>query len=385
MRAPTLILTLSAALSIGGVCSAQGQNSGPEPSAMSAKGGTPAKAPTFALTQIAQLTNPFAVVPLPDGRMLATEKDGAMRLISARGQLSAPLAGVPKVEAVGQGGLLDVALAPGFAKSGLIYFTFSEPAEGGSQLALARAKLTPAALEGVTVIFRGGSPGKGGHFGSRIAFPKDGRSLYLSAGERQRFIPAQDPAQALGKVLHLTLDGKPWPGNPAAKADVPATAITVGHRNPLGMAFAPNGALWELEMGPLGGDELNLIEPGRNYGWPIVSNGDHYSGKPIPDHPTRPEFAAPRLWWNPVISPGSLTFYTGTLFPGWKGSALISGLSSKSIVRVTIDDMGRAKEAERFDMGMRVRDVVQAADGSLLVLEDGGTDGQGRLFRAVPR
>jgi glucose/arabinose dehydrogenase len=318
--------------------------------------------------------------------MLATEKGGTIRIVTPQGQVSDPLPGVPRVATGGQGGLLDIKLSPGFAKSGLVYITYAEPGPGGSALALARGKFTGKGLDGMTVLWRQQPPGKGGQFGAIVTFARDRQSLFLTSGERQRFIPAQDPNQALGKILHLTLDGKPWPGNAwAAKGGVPAITWTTGHRNPYGLAYAPNGALWSVEMGPQGGDELNLIEEGRNYGWPIVSNGDHYSGKPIPDHPTRPEFAAPRLWWNPVISPSSLIFYSGTLFAGWKGSALIGGLSSHALIRVSIDDMGRAKEVERFDMGMRVRDIVQAPDGALWLLEDGGAEGQGRLFRLTPR
>ncbi|MDB5679561.1 PQQ-dependent sugar dehydrogenase, partial [Sphingomonas bacterium] len=298
--------------------------------------------------------------------------------------------GVPAVATGGQGGLLDVAAAPDFATSKTIYLTYSEPGNGGSALALARATLDivkecmaapcGASLKNLQVIWRAGSNGPGGQFGANILFSPDGQYLFLSSGERQRFTPAQDPKQALGKVLRLTLDGKAAPGNPmVAKGGVEAMTWSTGHRNPYGMVFTPDGRLWEEEMGPRGGDELNLILPGKNYGWPIVSNGDNYSGQPIPDHPSKPEFEAPKLWWNPSISPGGMIYYSGAMFPQYRGSLLIAALSDESLIRITLNG-DTASPAEQWNMGARIRDLAQAPDGSIWLLQD-----EGKLVRLTPK
>jgi glucose/arabinose dehydrogenase len=317
--------------------------------------------------------------------LLVTEKPGHLKLRATDGSVR-DITGVPAVAFKGQGGLLDVAVAPDFASSRTIYLSYSEPRPGGSSLALARAKLDPAGkLDGLAVIWRAGSDGIGGQFGANILFAPDGKSLFLSSGERQRFAPAQDPDQALGKILHLTLDGKPSPGNPMADAGgVKAATWSTGHRNPYGMVFTPDGRLWEEEMGPRGGDELNLVLPGRNYGWPIVSNGDNYSGVPIPDHPSRPDLEAPKLWWNPSISPGGMIYYSGAMFPAWRGSLLIAALSGEAIIRVTLDG-DKATPAAQWTVGMRVRDLAQAPDGAVWLLEDGEGGTGGRLFRLTPK
>jgi glucose/arabinose dehydrogenase len=340
-------------------------------------------APPFAITQIGQFASPFALAFLPDGRLLVTEKTGHLKLRATDGSVT-EIAGVPATAQVGQGGLLDVAIAPDFAASKRIYLSYSEPRAQGSSLALATATLGATALENLQVIWRAGSDGPGGQFGANIAFAPDGQSLFLSSGERQRFTPAQDPDQALGKIFHLTLDGKPGPGNPMASAGgVRAATWSSGHRNPYGMSFDSAGRLWEIEMGPKGGDELNLILPGKNYGWPIVSNGDNYSGQPIPDHPSRPDLEAPKLWWNPSISPGGLIIYSGTLFPAWKGSAFIAALSGEALIRVTLNGASAAP-ADQWRMGMRIRDIAQAPDGAIWLLED-GKGANGRLFRITPK
>jgi glucose/arabinose dehydrogenase len=353
--------------------------------ATSGKANLPDSAPPFASTQIGQFDQPFAMAFLPDGQLLVTEKPGHLKLRATDGSVR-DIAGVPAVAFKGQGGLLDVAIAPDFASSRTIYLSYSEPRPGGSSLALARAKLDPAGkLDGLAVIWRAGSDGIGGQFGANILFAPDGNSLFLSSGERQRFAPAQDPDQALGKILHLTLDGKPAPGNPMADAGgVKAATWSTGHRNPYGMVFAPDGRLWEEEMGPRGGDELNLVLPGRNYGWPIVSNGDNYSGVPIPDHPSRPDLEAPKLWWNPSISPGGMILYSGAMFPTWRGSLLIAALSGEAIIRVTLDG-DKATPAAQWSVGMRVRDLAQAPDGAVWLLEDGEGGTGGRLFRLTPK
>ena len=226
----------------------------------------------------------------------------------------------------------------------------------------------------------------GGHYGHRIAFGADGK-LWISSGERQKFDPAQDMSMNLGKIVRLNDDGSVPADNPFAdRGGVTAQIWTLGHRNPLGLAFDSAGKLWNVEMGPMGGDELNHVERGANYGYPIVSNGDHYDGKVIPDHPTRPEFKAPAAFWNPVISPSSLMFYSGSEFPQWQGDAFIGGLSSQSIVRIEFDGEN-AREAQRIAMGMRVRALEQGPDGAIWMLEDerDGRGGQGRLFRLTAR
>lgn len=352
---------------------------------------TPTPLP-FATKRLARFDQPFAIAMLPNGAALITEKAGRLKLRWADGNI-VDVAGVPAVVHSGQGGLLDVAIAPDFAASHQIYLSYAERGPGGSALALARATLdirqvqcirapspAQAALGGLRVIWRSGSNGRGGQFGANILFAPDGKSLFLSSGERQRFTPAQDPDQALGKVLRLTLDGKAWPGNPDYKAGgVRAMTWSTGHRNPYGMVFTADGRLWEEEMGPLGGDELNLVLPGRNYGWPIVSNGDHYSGKPIPDHPTRPDLEAPKLWWNPSISPGGMIVYTGAMFPEWRGHLLIAALGGEALIRV-IPSGATARVAAQWATGARIRDVAQASDGAIWLLEDGGD-----LVRLSPR
>ena len=345
--------------------------------------------PPFAIRTIGQFAQPFAMALLPDGRLLVTEKAGALKLRGTDGRVVA-VSGVPAVAQGGQGGLLDVAVAPDFASSDIVYLTYAEPAPSGSQLALARARLMPVldgppALEKLAVIWRSGSYGPGGQFGATILFARDGKSLFLSSGERQRFTPAQDPEQALGKILRLNLDGSAFAGNPAYKAGgVRAMTWSSGHRNPYGLAFDGGGRLWEVEMGPKGGDEVNLIEPGGNYGWPIVSNGDNYSGAPIPDHPSRPDLAAPKLWWNPSMSPGGMIHYTGSLFPAWRGSLLIAALSAKELIQVRLDGATAGPGVE-YDMGTRIRDVAQAPDGSVWLLEDGERGAGGKLLRLTPQ
>ncbi|MCM8731862.1 PQQ-dependent sugar dehydrogenase [Hephaestia sp. GCM10023244] len=348
------------------------------------KANLPATAGPFTVEKIGQFEEPFGMEFLPGGSLLVTEKAGTLKLRHADGSV-VTVSGVPKVEAGGQGGLLDVAIAPDFADSKHVYLTYSEPGEKGSALALARGTLVApnpahAALRHVSVIWRSGSNGPGGHFGARIAFSPDGQHLFLSAGERQRFSPAQDPDQLLGKILRLTLDGKAAPGNPMyAAGGVRAMTWSMGHRNPYGLAFAPDGRLWETEMGPKGGDELNLIEPGKNYGWPVVSNGDNYSDQPIPDHPSKPEFEAPKLWWNPSISPGGMIIYTGDMFPQYKGSAFLAALSAQALVRVDLSG-DAPRPAEQWDMGARIRDVIQAPDGAIWLLQDDGA-----LERLTPK
>ena len=295
---------------------------------------------------------------------------------------------MPAVDYGGQGGLGDVTLHPRFAENGLVYLSFAEAGEGGRGAAVGRGRLVlgqgAPQLENFQVIWRqvpkfGGNAR--GHYCHRIVFSPDGRYMFLSSGERQQFTPAQDIASNAGKILRLNDDGSVPADNPfASRGGVAAQVWTLGHRNPLGLAFAPDGRLWEHEMGPEGGDEFNLIERGDNYGYPTVSNGDHYDGRPIPDHNTQPQFNAPEITWTPVISPSSLLFYTGSQFPQWRGSVLIGGLSSQALIRVQIDG-NSAREVERFDMGQRIREVEQGPDGSIYLLEDERNGSGGRLLR----
>jgi glucose/arabinose dehydrogenase len=374
--------------------------------------------PPFTATPVATFDDPWAMAFLPGATTaLVTEKPGHIWLVDVKTGAKKSVAGAPQTVDKAQGGLLDIALSPTFSSDSLVYLTFSEAsANGGRGLALATAKLTPgpgaARLDGLHVIWRDPAGGSGGQFGAVIAFAPDGKSLFLSSGERQRFTPAQDPNQPLGKILHLTLDGKPAPGNPwagkpgAATVTVtdppddteqakhttgrqfrwpgpnltPAETWSFGHRNPYGLAFAPDGRLWETEMGPQGGDELNLILPGKNYGWPLVSEGENYDGVPIPKHATRPDIVPPKLYWVPSISPTSLLFYTGNLFPQWKGSALIGSLSGQVLARVSING-DQARKLEQWDMGSRIRFVGQGPDGAIYLLEDGPG---GRMLRLTP-
>ena len=373
----------------------------------------------FVVTKIAAFDLPWRMAFLPDGRMLITEKPGKLFLATPTGKKT-EVSGVPPVHFENQNGLLGVYLAPDYASERGIYLTYSEPGvdPGTSSLALARATLElsagAASLGNLKVIWRDPIKGRGGQVGATIAFSPDKKFLFLTAGDRQRFLPAQDPNQPAGKILRLTLDGQPAPGNPLAgqtgarAVDVidppantraastapvvrtyvfhgpnltPAEIWTLGHRTPYGLAYAADGRLWEIEHGPRGGDELNLIEPGKNYGWPLVSYAVNYDGTPIPSPDTRPDLAKPVIYWTPVIAPGNLMFYSGQMFPQWKGSAFAGGLASKTLNRIIVNGP-TATPAERWNLGFRVRDVEQAPDGSLWLLED---DESGGLYRLTPK
>jgi len=355
-------------------------------------GATPALAQNlpFTVTQVADFDIPWAMAFLPDGRMLVTEQRGMLKLYTPGGA-SVDVRGVPEVSWFGQGGLGDVVLHPDFANNGLVYLSYAEAGEGETRgAAVARAKLALEAnggeLQNLQVIWRQSHKvDGGGHYSHRIAF--GGGYLWISSGDRQKFDPAQDMNSNLGKVLRLNEDGSVPRDNPFAdRGGVTAQIWSLGHRNLLGLAFDEQGRLWDVEMGPMGGDELNQVRRGANYGYPIVSNGDHYDGKVIPDHDTRPEFAAPAVWWNPVISPSNLLFYSGTEFPQWRGDALISGLSSQAIIRIEFDG-DSAREAERYEMGMRVRSIELSPAGELWILEDGreGRGGEGRMYKLTAR
>src|SRR5690606_32974910 len=300
----------------------------------------------FATEELARFDSPWAMTFLPDGRLLVTEMGGTLKLFDPAGGATGLVSGVPPVVHRGQGGFGDVVLHPHYADNHLVYISYVEAGEGGTGSAVARARLAlddagGGALENLQVIWRQvPKTGGNGHFGQRIAFGPDGM-LYISSSERQKFDPAQDMSMNLGKIVRLNDDGSVPADNPfAAQGGVAAQVWTLGHRNVLGLAFDGNGQLWAHEMGPRGGDELNRIQKGTNYGYPLVSEGNHYSGLPIPDHDTRPEFRAPVVSWTPVISPAGLVFYDGDLFPAWKGDAFIGGLSSQSLVRVEFGGNG---------------------------------------------
>jgi glucose/arabinose dehydrogenase len=348
----------------------------------------PAAAPPFTVHEVAKFSTPWAMAFLPGSGVrltklaLLTEKEGRLWLVDTATGKRQPVSGVPAVHVAGQGGLGDVAVHPDFAANRRVYLTFVEKGEGGSGAALGYGTLDPsgARLDGFKIIWRQLPKVDGnGHFSHRIAFGPDGM-LYLTSGDRQKFDPAQDLGGNLGKVLRLTPEGAPAPGNPwAARGGVAAQFWTIGHRNLLGLSFAPDGRLWETEMGPQGGDELNLIVAGKNYGWPRASNGSHYGGGGIPDHRAGDGFAPPKAFWNPSISPGGLLIYSGGKFPRWKGDALVPALSGEALVRVDIDG-DRATKAEQWPMNARIRAVDEGPDGSLYLIED-----EGRLVRLDPR
>ncbi|QNH11099.1 PQQ-dependent sugar dehydrogenase [Xanthomonas sp. SI] len=341
----------------------------------------------FSATPLATFNEPWAMSFLPDGTALISEKRGTLKRFDPASGRTGTVSGVPAVAYGGQGGFGDVLPHPGFAQNGWVYLSYAEAGSGDTRgAAVARAKLTlddtgGGALSQLKVIWRQQPKVSGeGHYGHRLAFGPDGK-LWISSSERQKFDPAQDMSGNLGKIVRLNDDGSVPADNPfARRGGVAAQVWSLGHRNVLGLAFDGNGQLWEHEMGPAGGDELNLIQRGANYGYPIVSNGDHYDGRPIPDHSTRPEFAAPKVSWTPVISPAGFVIYSGSTFPQWRGNGFIGGLSSQSLVRIEFNGEN-AREAARYDMGKRIREVEQGPDGALWLLEDGSG---GRLLKLQP-
>lgn len=335
------------------------------------------------------LNHPWAVEVLPDGAMLVTERAGRLRVITRDGRVSEHVAGLPAVEAEGQGGLLDVAVSPNFARDQLIYWTFSEPRDGGNGTSVARGRLNREAnrVEDVAVIFRQLPAWRSrGHFGSRIVFDRDGR-LFIALGDRQQRESrelAQDLSTHIGKVVRINSDGSPALGNPfAGRADARAENWSYGHRNIQGAALHPEtGELWIIEHGPQGGDELNIARAGLNYGWPVISYGEEYNGSPVNDGiAVREGMEQPIYYWDPVIAPGGMLFYRGDLFP-WRGNLLIAGLRTQTVVRLELD--GERVVGEDWlvhgEVG-RIRDIAEAADGSLLVVTD---EDEGRILRLTP-
>ena len=352
----------------------------------------------FDIEVVTDFDEPWAMAFLPDGRLLVTEKKGNLLVVSQDGQKSA-VRWTPDVNYGGQGGFGDVALHPDFEDNGLVYLSYVEAGVGdtrGAAVARGVLELTDRGgrLSGLEVIWRQYPKVVGyGHYGHRLLFD-DAGYLYISSGDRQKFTPAQDMQSNIGKIVRLNADGSVPDDNPfvdyysenplADDEGVYPEIWSLGHRNPLGIAFDLDGNLWNIEMGPAGGDELNFVERGANYGYPLVSNGDHYDGREIPDHDTRPEFNAPAAWWTPVISPGDLMVYGGDLFADWRGDALAAGLSSQALVRIELDGK-KALEVERYPMGARIRSVVEGPDGALWVLEDDRRDSQGRLLKLTPK
>lgn len=343
--------------------------------------------PPFASTEIARFDEPWAMTFLPDGRLLVTEKKGKLKLINVTTRLAGEISGVPAVAYGGQGGFGDVVLHPQFANNRWVYFSYAEQGAAGIRgAAVARATLNldvsgnSGSLSNVQVLWRQVKVIGENHYSHRIAFDSTGK-LFISSGERQRFTPAQDMQSNLGKIVRLNDDGSLPADNPfAGQGGVAAEIWSLGHRNVLGLAFNAQGQLWEHEMGPAGGDELNLIERGSNYGWPVVSNGDNYDGTPIPRHATRPEFNAPEAWWTPVIAPAGFIIYSGDMFPYFRGNGFIGGLASQALIRVELVGT-QGREAARYPMGQRIREVEQGPDGAIWLLEDGSN---ARLLKLTP-
>ena len=372
----------------------------------------PAKLPEMVQTKsgmikiekLASLSEPWGMAWLPDGRLLITEKPGRLRIYS-EGKLSEPISGLPKIEYHGQGGLLDVEIDPEFAINGYVYISYTEAAKiqpnvtrdiGDPRLgkfndhtdavlkgaAVARGKLEGNEIKNLEVIWQQVPKTIGrGHFGGRLVFASDGK-LFITSSERQRLEPSQDLSGNLGKIIRINSDGSIPKDNPfinrkGARPDI----WSYGHRNPLGAAINPTSKqLWIHEMGPIHGDELNIPLAGKNYGWPLVSNGDNYDNSRIPDHETRPEFAGPIAYWHPAISPSGLAFYTGRLFKSWMGNVLLGSFNSEALIRLTVDGNNVSSE-ERIWLQRRIRDVIQAPDGSVWLLTDYK---DGELLRISP-
>lgn len=350
---------------------------------------TPVSEAPFTVSAVADFNQPWAMAFLPENRgLLVTEKAGRLLYWTGDGPVQ-EVAGVPAVSAAGQGGLGDVVLAPDFARSRMVYLSWAEEGPGGKGAAVGRGRLSADGqrLEGFTTIWRATPFVSGnGHFGHRLAFGPDGM-LYISTGERQAFTPAQDMAGTLGKIIRLNRDGSVPADNPfAARGGVAAQIWALGLRNPLGIAFDDAGRLWEIEMGPEGGDELNIITRGANYGYPVRSNGRNYGAATddIPDHTPDDGFTSPLLWWNPALSPGSMMIYRGAAFPGWRGDAFVAALGGQALVRIDLDG-ATAHHGDRWAMGARIRALAEGPDGTIWLLEDERNGSQGRLLRLAPR
>lgn len=386
IRAPSLALSaFLASLTPAALSPALAQ--GTEPVRITASAG-----PLEVETVASGLENPWSLAFLPDGRMLVTERPGRLRIVSRNGTVSQPVAGVPPVFARGQGGLLDVVLAPDFDSSRYVYFSYAEPREGAGGTSVARAKLVEAGgsarLDGVEVIFRQQPAASGGqHFGSRLVFGRDG-TLFVTLGDRGSLrTEAQNLSTHIGKVVRILPDGGVPQNNPfRSTANARPEIWSYGHRNVQGAALDPaSGQLWTIEHGARGGDELNRPEAGKNYGWPIITYGRDYSGAKIGEGTTKPGMEQPVKYWDPSFAPSGLAFYTGDLMSAWKGSLFTGGLGGARLVRMKLDDSGAGIAEEEVllaDLGERIRDVRQGPDGALWLLTDDPENG--RVLRLAP-
>ncbi len=362
------------------------------PSAINAKDSAKDSGRPFTATEVGSFNEPWAMTFVnAKGDALITEKAGKLLYRHADGKIR-DLGMIPGIAYGGQGGLGDVIAAPDYAKSGTIYLSWAEAGEGssyGAVVAMANIRdigsgLFIPILKDLKIIWKQSPKVSGrGHYGHRLTFSPDGKYLFISSGERQKFEPAQDMNANLGKIVRLNLDGSTPKDNPFYDAAKPVQSEiwSFGHRNPLGLSFDSKGQLWNSEMGPKGGDEVNLIKRGANYGYPKVSNGSHYDGKDIPDHKVGDGFEAPAAWWNPAISPGSLAYYNGKLFPAWKNSLFVGALGGKALIRLKLDG-GKATKADEWPMDARIREVETHPDGSIWLLVDGE---KGKLLKLTPK
>lgn len=399
-----LSLTISAMLFATSACSEPTNNatniaSASDSSNKQTNEQTSASKPSFTTQTIATFDEPWAMSALPksagenEPKLLVTQKTGELFIVDTATGKKVAIAGVPKVAYGGQGGLGDIILGPDFATTNNVYLSYVEAGTGSESneygAKVIKAKLAGfdsanPSLQAITPIWQQIPKVEGqGHYSHRLLFSPDGKYLYISSGDRQKKSPAQDMSVNLGKIIRLYPDGSIPPDNPfASNKDISSQFWSIGHRNVLGMSFDNKAQLWAHEMGPRGGDEFNLISKGANYGWPLVSNGRNYSGTDIPDHDTRPEFAAPKISWTPVISPSSMSIYSvgsHNDFPAWEGNALLSGLSSQALIVVTMDDNNQVSERYRYDMNERIRSVL-AVDGEVFLLEDGNNS---RLLKLI--
>ena len=370
---------------------------GAESGETAAPAATAEAAAPFAVAEMGSYNEPWAIAFAPGtATLFVTEKSGTLKFIDTATGTIGTVSGLPPVAYGGQGGLGDVAFLPAEASATLggrtIYLSWAEAGEAETRGAVVgKGKLVCAdaatcTIEGLAVIWRQTPKVTGrGHYSHRIAVSPDGKYLFVASGERQKMQPAQDTGTTLGKIVRLNLDGTPAAGNPMAdKGGVTAEIWSLGHRNILGMDWDAQGRLWEVEHGPAGGDELNLVKPGANYGWPIRSNGEHYNGDAIPDHEAGDGFAQPATSWTPVIAPGDMLIYSGAMFGAWQGQALLPGLGSQALVRVAFDGES-AREVARYEMPARLRSIAQGPDGAIWIAEDGKGGTGGRVLKLTAR
>jgi glucose/arabinose dehydrogenase len=382
MRGVTILACLTMVLLVT-ECHAQGTRTGPAPQSPQPK---PIQGVVSAETVASGLEHPWALAFLPDGRILVTERPGRLRIVAPSGRVSESLAGVPEVQAAGQGGLLDVAVDPKFTENRLVYLSYAEPGQGGAGTAVARGRLGEGRLEDVQVIYRQQPKVEGnGHFGSRLVFAKDG-TLFITQGDRMGYREqAQNLDSGLGKLIRINTDGSIPKDNPfVGKSGVRPEIYSYGHRSMQAAALHPEtGQLWTVEHGARGGDELNHPEAGKNYGWPVITYGRDYSGASIGEGAAKAGMEQPVYYWDPVIAPSGAVWYTGDRYPGWKGSLFVGSLQPGALVRLTLTD-GKVASEERHlaELGDRIRDVQQGPDGLLYVVTD---EEEGRVLRVVPK